>query len=220
MVRAWDFSGAEEVQQRLDALRLQREAQRVQRRERGERHAGRRALPRFPPQLGSSDDEHADVDMDAHEGNPMEIDTAGQPSSSQGGPESLNGLEFGSAAAHVHQHGHRVAIPGAFDREQRPCGPSWRDEQWRASDLQASWRGHNGAADERSMSRSLPARLGGQRAGSGSAGGGRQIRPLPPPLVRASGCCAEAEAARISRMTSWDIQRPRRSSQEGIKAAG
>ena len=35
MVRAWDFSGAEEIQQRLDALRLQRDAQRSERRERG-----------------------------------------------------------------------------------------------------------------------------------------------------------------------------------------
>lgn len=220
MVRAWDFSGAEEVQQRLDALRLQREAQRVQRRERGGRHAGRRALPRFPPQPGSSDDELVDVDMGAHGGDPMEIDQVDRPSSSQGGPESLKSLEFGSAAAHVHQHGQDVAIPGPLDGKQHPCGPSWRNEQRRASDLQASWREHGGAEDECSTSRSLPARLGRQWAGSGSAGGGRQIRPLPPPLVRASGCCAEAEAARISRMTSWDIQRPRRSSHEGIKAAG
>ena len=51
VVRAWDFSGAEEVQQGLDALRLQREAQCMQRRERGGRHAVRRALPRFPSML-------------------------------------------------------------------------------------------------------------------------------------------------------------------------
>ena len=224
VVRAWDFSGAEEVQQGLDALRLQREAQCMQCRERGGRHAVMRALPRFPPQLGSSDDEHAvvdaDVDMDAHGGNPMGIDKADQPSSSQGGPESFNGLRFGSAAAHVYQHGQRISHSRALDREQHRCGPSWRDEQWRASESQASWREHSGAADKCSMSCSLPARQGRQRASMVSGNGGRQIRPLPPLLMRTSGCCAEAEAARISRMTSWDIQRPRNSNHEGIKAAG
>lgn len=44
VVRAWDFSGAEEVQARLDATKLQRAQQRAQRRERG-RHAGRCSPP-------------------------------------------------------------------------------------------------------------------------------------------------------------------------------
>ena len=97
---------------------------------------------------------------------------------------------------------------------------SRNDSLHQGADQQRSWPVETGAPREDALSRSLPARLGTPRAGSGSSAGGRQMRPLPPPLVRASGCCIEAGAARVSRMTSWDIQRPRRSSSDSVKAAG
>ena len=204
MVRAWDFSGAEEVQQRMDALKLQREQQRTERRERG-RHAGRRLQPRFPPQMDSSDE---DADM-----NGTNEDGISHPQLGVDQPAAIHRIPDGSLCAQDScgsaVHSHRGADPqGSGTGMGIPSGS------------RASWTGDGAAASEQVMSRSLPARLGPQRAGWASAAGPRQARPLPPPLVRASGCCAEAEAARVSRMTSWDIQRPRRSSGEAVKASG
>lgn len=202
MVRAWDFSGAEEVQQRLDALRLQREQQRAERRERG-RHAGRRLQPRFPPQLDSSEDEDADRDesgmVHAHDDVDHSATVDRTPEGSHWAQDSCSSVMDPQRASGSQGPGTGMGIP---------------------SRLCASWTGDGAAADEHTLSRSLPARLGPQRAGWGGTAGPRQNRPLPPPLVRASGCCVEAEAARVSRMTSWDIQRPRRSSGEGVKASG
>ena len=202
MVRAWDFSGAEEVQQRLDALRLQRQQQRVERRERG-RHAGRRLQPRFPPQLDFSDDEDADGDesgMDhAHNNMDHSVAVGRTPEGSHCTQASCSSIMDPQRTSGPQGAGSGMGIP---------CGS------------RESWTGDGAAAGEQALSRSLPARLGPQRAAWGGAAGPRQNRPLPPPLVRASGCCVEAEAARVSRMTSWDIQRPRRGGGEGVRANG
>ena len=204
MIRAWDFSGAEEVQQRLDALRLQREAQRTERRERG-RHAGRRLQPRFPPQPDSSDDGGDDAD---------------EAGDSMG--HAQDGVDQSAAACRV-PHGSHCAQDcqgNMMDSQREPDCQVAATGMGVPSCSRASWAGDGAASGEQAMSRSLPARLGPQRAGWGSTAGLRQVRPLPPPLVRASGCCVEAEASRVSRMTSWDIQRPRRASGEGVKASG
>ncbi len=187
----------------MDALKLQREQQRTERRERG-RHAGRRLQPRFPPQLDSSDDDE-DADVDGAHRDGISHAQPGVDQSAARNADSHYAQDSSGSAAGSHMRdnpqgpGAAVGIP---------------------SGLRASWMGNGAAAGEQAMSRSLPARLGAQRAGWASGAGPRQARPLPPPLVRASGCCAEAEAARVSRMTSWDIQRPRRSSGEGVKASG
>ena len=205
MVRAWDFSGAEEVQQRLDALRLQREAQRTQRRERG-RHAGRRLQPRFPPQPDSSDEDGDNADeagdgasVAAQDGTSQSAAACAVSEDTLCAQDSQGNMMGSQRDADCQVAGRGMGIPNRGH---------------------ASWTGDDAAAGEQAMSFSLPARLGVQRAGWGSTAGPRQVRPLPPPLVRVSGCCAEAEAARISRMTSWDIQRPRRSSGEGVKVSG
>lgn len=206
MVRAWDFSGAEEIQQRLDALRLQRDAQRSERRERG-RYAGRRLQPRFPPQLDSSeeeDDEHT-CGIRPQDG----VDPRDTPCAAR---DDTRASRFSTGAENSHQNTGPSSIPVPVSRGA--ASAAWDSQQCMAPGSRASWSGDSGAPGKEAMSRSLPAQLGS------SGSGARQIRPLPPPLVRASGCCAEAEAARISRMTSWDIQRPRRSSAEGVKAAG
>jgi len=195
MVRAWDFSGAEEVQQRLDALKQQKEQQRAERRERG-RYAGRRLQPRFPPQLDSSEEEDADGDTDMIH-SPARAEHSDAADSSHCPQESCS----------------RACVNAAGGSQIASTGMNI------PSSSRTSWTCDSAAESGRGMSRSLPARLGPQQAGSGSAAAARQIRPLPPPLVRASGCCAEAEAARINRMTSWDIQRPRRVNGEGAKAA-
>ena len=287
VVRAWDFSGAEEVQARLDATKLQRAQQRAHRRERG-RHAGRcrpssctclvpacrachqsvapsmlaslasctaapqvehlrppllqcictlccgdpgasmnkysfahvccrRLQPRFPPQWDTSEDE-ASAEHHSQSGEDLPDSPCMAPDGSHCAEVASSELRSSLRAASQHQGGEGIHIPGQ-DSHEAECA-SRNDSLHREADQQNSWSFESGGPSADVLSRSLPARLGTQRAGSGSSAGGRQIRPLPPPLVRASGCCIEAGAARISRMTSWDIQRPRRSSSESVKAAG
>lgn len=226
MVRTWDFSEANEVQERLDALRAARNAQRAQRRERGAR--GGRRNPRFPPAQDSdsgSGDEH-DADMHADH-------DSMEPTSSS----SDSRLNQGSQAERS----------SPWDEPSRGSG-EWRDVQGSEADEQgsaAAFQRHrislhpgcreqpiddgmaNVASSEQHLSRSLPALL--PYAGEDSACSGRSppLRALPPPVVRSTpGSMSEIDRQR-SRMTSWDILRPRtvlekehKSGGDGIRVAG
>ena len=177
----------------------------------------RRLQPRFPPQWDTSGDEDncehnlqngedlLDSPCMARDGSHCAGEASGEPRASPRAISQQQGSEG-------------MRIPG--EESQAAASASQSDRLRTEADQQRLWSVVGGAPSEDVLSRSLPARLGTPRAGSGSSASGRQIRPLPPPLVRASGCCIEAGAARVSRMTSWDIQRPRRSNSDSVKAAG
>ena len=224
VVRTWDFSEANEVQERLDALRAMREAQRAQRKERGSRKA-----PRFPPQWSSES------------GSGDEQDT--EPCARQDSMGSVDGLRASRSASHA-----RAVHKCPWEEGSQDSG-EWRDleasggsEQGSGGryhchsiSLQPGCRGEpredkasgcDGSTQQ--LSRSLPATFPG--AGSEAACFGRSLPTcahVPPRVLRlASVSASEAERGR-SRMTSWDILRPRsvldkeqKGSGDGIKVAG
>ena len=177
----------------------------------------RRLQPRFPPQWDTSGDEDI-CEHDSQNGEDLLDSPCMAPDGSHCAGEASSEPQASPRAKSQHQGSEGMRIPG--QETQEAASASQRDSLPTEVDQQRSWSVAGGAPSEDVLSRSLPAHLGTPRAGSGSAAGGRQIRPLPPPLVRASGCCIEARAAQVSRMTSWDIQRPRRSSSDSVKAAG
>ena len=177
----------------------------------------RRLQPRFPPQWDTSGDEDS-CEHTLQNGEDLLDLPCMAPDGSHCAGEVSSEPRAGPGAISQHQGGEGMRIPG---QESQEAASASRNDRLRSeADQQRSWSVNGGAPSEDALSRSLPARLGPPRAASGSSAGGRQIRPLPPPLVRASGCCIEAGAARVSRMTSWDIQRPRRSNSDSVKAAG
>lgn len=225
-MRTWDFSEANEVQERLDALRAARDAQRVQRRERGAR--GGRKNPRFPPAQNSDSDSgdehdtnmHADHDSmepafsrrsstlnrvsQAERSSPWD-----EPSRGSGDWRDVQGSEAnqgGSDAAFQH---HRISLHPGCREQPGDDGLS----------------GH--VRLEQQLPRSLPASF--PRAGAEGACFGRSppLRALPPPLLRSEPGPTEQVDRQRSRMTSWDILRPRavldkerKSGGDGIKVAG
>ncbi|CAL8466377.1 g5913 [Coccomyxa elongata] len=225
-VRTWDFSEANEVQERLDALRAARDAQRAQRRERGAR--GGRKNPRFPPAQdsdSSSGDEH-NADMHA--------DHDSMEPASSSSDSRLNRVSQAERSS-------------PWDEPSRGSG-EWRDVQGSEADEQGSAAAfqrhrislHPGcreqpvddglsslASSEQHLSRSLPASLSYAGAEGACSGRSPPLRALPPPVLRSPhGSTSEVDRQR-SRMTSWDILRPRavldkehKSGGNGIKVAG
>ncbi|BDA51263.1 probable E3 ubiquitin ligase complex SCF subunit sconB at N-terminal half [Coccomyxa sp. Obi] len=225
-VRTWDFSEANEVQERLDALRAARDAQRAQRRERGGQ--GGRKNPRFPPASGSNSGSEVEHDSDMH----ADHDSIGA----------------GSSSSSIHAN--RTSQAERISPWDEPSGGSgeWRDMQNSEANEQemgATFHRHRISlhpgcrvqtendelpslvSSEQQLSRLLPAPF--PHAGAEGACFGRSppLRALPPPVLRSTpGSTAEMDRQR-RRMTSWDILRPRavldkehKSGGDGIKVAG
>ena len=227
MVRTWDFSDANEVQERLDALRAARDAQRVQRRVRGGR--GGRKTPRFPPAPDSnsgSEDEHAADRHADHDGvaaattttsssrsnQTQEAEGRGpwdEPSRGSGEWRDVQGSEANEQGSSVIFQRHRISLH-----------PGYR-EQPRDVDLSCP------VSLEQQVPRSLRAAFPHAGAEGTCLGRSPPLRALPPPVLRSTpGSTSEVDHQR-SRMTSWDILRPRavldkehKEGGDGIKVAG
>ncbi len=205
-VRAWDFSEANEVQERLDALRATREAQRAQRRERGGR-AGRKS-PRFPPPSdsvsGSGDEEEisepcapqcsAEPADACRRSSSVPVVRAGHACPWEEGSrgsgewrdlEASGGSEQGSRARY---HCHSISLqPGCSERYAHEAGSSSCSSSQLSQSLPGAFP--RGSLEAASLGRSPP-----------------MCAHVPPPVLRSASVSAERGR---SRMTSWDILRPR-----------
>jgi hypothetical protein len=207
VVKTWDFSEANEVQERLNALRAAKEAQRAQRRQRG----AQRRSPRFPPQHDADSDSEGD-DQDASQDVYMDAKNGCQThkhasNAEMAGPELMD--DVGMAPRN-----RRLANPGSDLLVVR--GSQYGSDE--RLGVHVSEEGCFGKAGARFGIRCTAAEVSHGR--SPPAG-----RPLPPPLLRSVGGAREGSPA--CRMTSWDILRPRsvldkehREGREGVKAAG
>lgn len=221
-VKTWDFSEANEVQERLDALRAARYAQRAQRRERGGRGSSRKT-PRFPPapasNPGSADEQDADMQMAEHDS--KDPAAAASPnstcSSNKAGScdpwhdDSLDWRDLGDVEAceggrRARIHCHSVSLQ-----------PGWSEH----CEAECSCGG-----PENCLSRSLPVAV--PRSTQEAASFVRSPPwHAPPPLQHSASTSASEADSRRNRMTSWDILRPRsvlekeqKGSRQGIKVGG
>ena len=231
-VRAWDFSGAEGLQERADARRAARDGQRSLRRQRGGAQPGGRT-PRFPPPPGSCSCSDEDDDNDADGCDGVHESTRHAAAEQARSPEEAGSAREGCGGGAASRCGDCDTIYADLARQEASSGE--RGGGGNAAHVAERKRGSSwGAPGSTSLGpAALPSPPCAELCGDGGcmregcAGGnanssstgraGPARRGVPPPVVAPPGL----RRAGLARMTSWDILRPQQKGlRDGIKVSG